>query len=192
MYKFLTDTYSALKISQLLKHALAGIVNNFYLILILFVECFMFSFVNSPAAIYLAQVLLELAIDGDEFLGDDFVLLVCVLNLALEIVVACFFEACQSSDILREALIDLFCLLVCYFESAFQILERIRLNSEETIGLWVALHRLKPFFQVWLAFNLSITVKRCNLVRNSRYHLLFEVLRYLRGVFIVKTCSETI
>ena len=100
MYKFLTDTYSALKISQLLKHALAGIVNNFYLILILFVECFMFSFVNSPAAIDLAQVLLELAIDGDEFLGDDFVLLVSIFNLALEIIVAGFLEACQCVHIL--------------------------------------------------------------------------------------------
>jgi hypothetical protein len=97
---FLADAYSALKIPQLLKHPLARIVNNFYLILILFIECFMFSFINPPASIDLTEVLLELAIDRDEFLGDDLVLLVCVLDLALEVVVAGFLEARQRVHVL--------------------------------------------------------------------------------------------
>jgi len=127
----------------------------------------MFSFVNSSAAIDLAEILLKLAIDGDEFLGDDFVFFVGVFNLALEVIVARFLEVCQRVHILRESLIDLFCLLMCNFIPAFQILERVGLHCEETIGLWVVLHRLKPFLQVWLAFNLSIIVKRCDFVRNA-------------------------
>jgi hypothetical protein len=139
----------------------------------------MFSFVNPPASIDLTEVFLELAIDRDEFLGDDLVLLVCVLDLALEVVVARFLEARERVHVLRQPLIDLLRLLVCHLEPAFQILERVGLHGEETVGLRVALHGLEPFFQVWLAFNLSIIVNRCNLMRNACQHLFFEVLRYL-------------
>lgn len=60
----------------------------------------MFSFVNAPASIDLTQVLLELAIDRDEFLGDDFVLLVGFLDLALEVVVTRFLEARERVHVL--------------------------------------------------------------------------------------------
>lgn len=152
----------------------------------------MFSFVNASSAIDLAQVLLELSIDSDEFLGDDFIFLVGIFDLGLEIVVACFLKAREGVHILREAFVDLFCLFMRHLESVFQILERVCLHGEETIGLGVVLHGLKPFFEMWLALNLSIIVKRCNLVRNACHHLLFEVLRYLRVIFIVKTRSKTI
>ena len=139
----------------------------------------MFSFVYASSAIDLTQVLFKFPIDSDEFLGDNFIFSVSLLNLGIKIVIAGFLEVCQGTHILREAIVDHLCFFMCHLESFFQILERVGLHCEKTIRLRIALHRLKPFFHVRLTFNLGIIVKRSDLLGNTCHHLLPEILRYL-------------